>query len=342
MQVEPSLPDRLGAELKASLQATEKSGSDDGDKAQMLWDTSSDGENKLFLKILPVGNKDVGMLGSVGEDKIQDRMNGVRDQVKLERELKEDAGYMDSGAALLDRDLTNCRIRPYLDLSETAPQTSSDTGQKRPWNEINSVSVDEESARKRLKSGFSVMSGHSNFRGRNSGNDNFAPQIIDPGSVSCIEEKKCEEACDEKVIREDLGSTERYFFPVDSQRGKDFVFGDNSVPWKKHSSDCEDKLHDDVPNLELALGAEMKPPNKGMLPFFVGTVGKKNDQGKPPDKVKEDDDDDGVSASLSLSLSFPFPDKEQTVKPVSKADQLLPERHNLNNSLLLFGGFRNK
>ncbi|XP_062147410.1 ASI1-immunoprecipitated protein 2 isoform X4 [Alnus glutinosa] len=340
--VEPSLPDRLGAELKASLQATEKSGSNDGDKAQMLWDTSSDGENKLFLKILPVGNKDVGMLGSVGEDKIQDRMNGVRDQVKLERELKEDAGYMDSGAALLDRDLTNRRIRPYLDLSETAPQTSSDTGQKRPWNEINSVSVDEESAGKRLKSGFSVMSGHSNSRGRNSGNDNFAPQVIDPGSVSCIEEKKCEEACDEKVIREDLGSTERYFFPVDSQRGKDFVFGDNSVPWKKHSSDCEDKLHDDVPNLELALGAEMKPPNKGMLPFFVGTVRKKNDQVKPPDKVKEDDDDDGVSASLSLSLSFPFPDKEQTVKPVSKADQLLPERHNLNNSLLLFGGFRNK
>jgi hypothetical protein len=137
------------------------------------------------------------------------------------------------------------------------------------------------------------------------------------GSVSCIEEKKCEEACDEKVIREDLGSTERYFYPVDSQRGKDFVFGDNSVPWKKHSSDCEDKLHDGVPNLELALGAEMKPPNNGMLPFFVGTVGKKNDQGKPPDKVKEDDDDDGVSASLSLSLSFPFPDKEQTVKPVS-------------------------
>ncbi|XP_059435246.1 uncharacterized protein LOC132168162 isoform X4 [Corylus avellana] len=336
--VEPSLPDRLGAELKASLEVTAKSGSNDGDKPQIDWER----ENKKFLKILPVGNKDVGILGSVGEDKAQDRMNGVRDQVKLERELKEEAVYMDGGAALLDRDLTNHRKRPYLDLSETAPQTSSGTSQKRPWHEISSLSVDEESAGKRLKSGFSVMSGRSNSRGRNSGDDNFASRVIDPGPISCIEEKKCEEACDEKVIREDLGSTERYFFPVDSQRGKDFVFGDNSVPWKKHSSDCEDKLHDEVPNLELALGAEMKSPNKGMLPFFVGTVGKKNDQDKPPDKVKEEEDDDGVSASLSLSLSFPFPDKEQTGKPVSKAEQLLPERHNLSNSLLLFGGFRNK
>jgi hypothetical protein len=340
MQVEPSLPAKLGAELKPSLEVTAKSGSNDGDKAQMHWDTSSDGENKLFLKILPVGNKAGGILGSVGEDKVQDRMNGVRDQVKLERELKEESVYMDGGAALLDRDLTNHRKRPYLDLSETAPQTSSGMSQKRPWNEISSTSVDEESAGKRLKSGFSVMSGHSNSRGRNSGDDSFACRVIDPGPISCIEEK-CEEACDEKVIREDLGSTERYFFPVDSQRGKDFVFGENSLPWKKHLSDCDYKLHDEVPNLELALGAEMKPPNKGMLPFFVGTVGKKNDQDKPPDKVKEEDDDD-VSASLSLSLSFPFPDKEQSVKPVSKAEQLLPERHNLNNSLLLFGGFRNK
>jgi hypothetical protein len=203
MQVEPSLPDKLGAELKPSLEVTAKSGSNDGDKAQMHWDTSSDGENKLFLKILPVGNKAGGILGSVGEDKVQDRMNGVRDQVKLERELKEESVYMDGGAALLDRDLTNHRKRPYLDLSETAPQTSSGMSQKRPWNEISSTSVDEESAGKRLKSGFSVMSGHSNSRGRNSGDDSFACRVIDPGPISCIERRNAKKL----VMRKLFGRT---------------------------------------------------------------------------------------------------------------------------------------
>nr|XP_023874432.1 uncharacterized protein LOC111986766 isoform X4 [Quercus suber] len=362
---EPSLPERQDAELKTSLQVTGKSasnnggntqmhwdtssdrddgksGSNNGGKTQMHWDTYSDRDDRSSLKILPVDNREIGILGSVCEDKIQDRMNGVRDQVKLQRDFKEGDGFMDREMAL-EKDVTNHRKRPYLDLSEKAPQTSIGTSQKIPWNEVSNIFVDGESTGKRLKTGFSITCGHSGgSRGRNSRNDNFASQVVDPGSCSTVEEKTCDEACDEKVIPEDTGNSERYFFPLGSHRAKDFGIVDNTMPWKKYPLDEDNKIHDVVPNLELALGAETKPANKGMLPFLGGTVGKKNNQEKAPDKVIEVDDD-GDSASLSLSLSFPFPDKEQTVKPVSKTDQLLSDRPNLNTPLLLFGsGFGDK
>ena len=365
MQKELSLPERLDAELKTHLQVTgksgsnnggktqmhwdtssdrddEKSGSNNGGKTQMHWDTSSDRDDNSSLKILPVDNREIGILGSVCEDKIQDRMNGVRDQVKLQRDFKEGDGFMDREMAL-EKDVTNHRKRPYLDLSERAPQTSIGSSQRMPWNEVSNIFVDGESTGKRLKTGFSITCGHSGgSRGRNSRNDNFASQVVDPGSCSSVEEKTCDEACDEKVIPEDTGNSERYFFPLGSHRAKDFGIGDNTMPWKKHPLDEDNKIHDVVPNLELALGADTKPANKGMLPFLGGTVGRKNNQEKALDKVIEVEDD-GDSASLSLSLSFPFPDKEQTVKPVSKTEQLLSDRPNLNTPLLLFGsGFGDK
>ncbi|XP_075647763.1 protein PARALOG OF AIPP2 isoform X4 [Castanea sativa] len=362
---ELSLPERLDADLKTSLQVTGKSGSNNGGKTQMHWntysdrddgksrsnnggktqmhwDTSSDRDDRSSLKILPVDNREIGILGSVCEDKIQDRMNGARDQVKLQRDFKEDDGFMDREMAL-EKDVINHRKRSYLDLSEKAPPTSIGTSQKMPWNEVSNIFIDGESTGKRLKTGFSITCGHgSGSRGRSSRNDNFASQVVDPGSCSSVEEKTCDEACDEKVIPEDTGNSERYFFPLGSHRAKDFGIGDNTMPWKKHPLDEDNKIHDVVPNLELALGAETKPANKGMLPFLGGTVGKKNNQEKVPDKVIEVEDD-GDSASLSLSLSFPFPDKEQSVKPVSKTEQLLSDRPNLNTPLLLFGsGFGDK
>ncbi|KAF5450617.1 hypothetical protein F2P56_030950 [Juglans regia] len=329
---EQCLPERLDAQIKTSRHAFGKSGSNSGEKILKHRDDSSDRENTLSSRNFPAGNECCVL--RVAENKIQGRMNEVLDQVKVERELKEDAGYVDR-ETLLERDLTNHRKRPYLDLSETAPHTSTGTSQIMPWNEASSMSIYGESGGKRLKTGFSVMFGHSDSRGRHSANGNFASQVIDPGPCSSFE-KKFDEVCDEKVILEDLGTHEKYLFPVDSHRVKDFGLGENSVPGEKHTWD-----DDEVPNLELALGAETKPATKGMLPFFVGAVGKKNNQNMPPDAATREEDD-GVSASLSLSLSFPFPDKEQTVKPVLKAEQLLPERQNLNNSLLFFGGYRNK
>ncbi|KAG7980620.1 hypothetical protein I3843_05G191200 [Carya illinoinensis] len=330
---ERCLPERLDAQIKTSSHASGKSGSNSGEKILKHRDDSSDTENMPSSRNFPAGNKECCVL-RVAENKIQGRMNEVLDQVKVERELKEDASYVDTEEAW-ERALTILRKRPYLDLSETSPQTSNGTSQKMPWNEVSTMPIYGESGGKRLRTGCSVMLGHNDSRGRHYGNCNFASQVIDPGPCSSIE-KKFDEVCDEKVILEDLGTHEKYLFPVDSHRVKDFGFRENSDSGEKYTRD-----DDGVPNLELALGAETKPATKGMLPFFVGSVGKKNNQNILPDAVTREDDD-GVSASLSLSLSFPFPDKEQTVKPVLKAEQLLPERQNLNNSLLFFGGFRNK
>lgn len=305
-------------------------GSIKGEKSEMLGVTSS-------VKIFPVGNQDVGTEGIIVPEKQPDIVKSGRDEVDLERDLKEE-GYTDTETALhtdLNHKGLNCwqsnhQKRPHLDLSEAAPQPSVGTSQKMSWNE---VFVDQKNTSKRLKTGFSGTYGCSSSRDRDTFSDGFSSQIDDLAPCSSVDEKRCVEFCDEKVIPEDLGTRERYFFPV-SSHVKDFRLGTNGMPWKELSKD------DGVPNLELALGAETKPQNKGMLPFFVGMVDKKNNQDKPPDKVTDKEEED-LSSALSLSLSFPFPDTEQP-SAVSKTEQLLPDRRHVNTSLLLFGGVLDK
>ncbi|KAK0591399.1 hypothetical protein LWI29_001106 [Acer saccharum] len=342
-------------QLKSCLQADRiNHGSNKGEKTEMLGGTSFV-EDSSSVKIFPVGTEGiivpekqpdivkngrepVDLERDLTEDVLEKQPNMVksgREPVDLERDLEED-GYTDTETAL-QRDLnheglhcwqSNRQKRPHLDLTETAPQPSVVTSQKMSWNE---VFVDQKSTSKKLKTGFSGTYGCSSSRDRDSFSDGISSQIDDLGPCSSVE-KRCVEFCDEKVIPEDMGTTtERYFFPVGSQHAKDFHLGSNGMPWKELS------LKDDaVPNLELALGAETKPQNKGMLPFFVGVVDKNNNQVSPPDKEEDD-----VSASLSLSLAFPFSDKEQTTA-VPKTEQLLPERHHVNTSLLLYGGFSDK
>ncbi|KAJ6291840.1 hypothetical protein OIU76_023851 [Salix suchowensis] len=222
--------------------------------------------------------------------------------------------------------------RPFLDLSDTAPMILSSMTQKAPWNKAdNNRLVDGESISKKLKKGFGGLYGGSGSRDEKSLSGSFTSPTCDLGSSSSIEERSYDKASVEKVILEDLGTSERYFFPVDSHPVKDSRLPATSIPW--NSSNDED------PNLELALGAETKPPN--ILPFF-GMAEKNHNQKKPPDKVMNKEEDDDVSASLSLSLSFPFPDKEQTVKPVSKTVPHVPERCDLNTSPLLFRGLPDK
>ncbi|KAK9914727.1 hypothetical protein M0R45_038486 [Rubus argutus] len=194
-----------------------------------------------------------------------------------------------------------------------------------PWNLVNSMQRIGESDSKKPKIDSSGLHGFC------------TSQSV---SSSSVEEKICLEACNEKVIPEDLGATERHFFPVESRNVQDFLMDNNSLPWKNLSSGNDDKS-DGFPSLELALRAETKPPSKGNLPFFVGLGDEKDYQDRPLDKTIGEKEDD-VSASLSLSLSFPFPDKEQPVKPVTIPEQLLPERHHVNTSLLLFGRFPEK
>ncbi|KAK9271648.1 hypothetical protein L1049_002011 [Liquidambar formosana] len=357
---------KLDVERRFSVQATQShSCSNKGEMMPMHWDIPNDGKDasSRSFKLLSVGPQEVGSVGSVGEEKILDRMNSSRDQVKLERNSKEVEG-LDTEAALERETLMgdrsrkelnglqfNHRKRSHLDLTQPASQASSSgTSQTMPWNDMSSLLVDGESFSKKLKTGFSGVYGSNSSRNTNALCDDFVSRVHDLGPSPTSMEKKCDGVCDEMDISEDSGATERFFFPVESLSVEDSRLANNSIPWKVLSSEDEVRLHDEVPNLELALGAETKlpkqgilpSPKQGILPFFVGMVDKKNNQDKPPVKVPTKEDDDDVSASLSLSLSFPFPDGERTVKPASKTEQLLPERRHANTSLILFGDFSDK
>ncbi|GMI79585.1 hypothetical protein like AT5G16680 [Hibiscus trionum] len=236
----------------------------------------------------------------------------------------------------------NHRKRPYIDLTEPVSEVSSGTSQKMPWSEATGVSVDRGNDNKKLKMGFSGIYQYSSTRDQVPFSDSLVSNRHNPVSGSSVEEKRCDIAC-EKVIPEDLGNNERFFFPVDSYRAGEFQLGDNSKPWKELSVKDEYRVHDVSPNLELALGAETRPPNTGILPFFVGAIDKNDNQNKPHDKVtKKQDEDVSAPLSLSLSLSFPFSEKERNGKPVPKTEQQMPERHPANTSLLLFRGFPEK
>lgn len=299
------------------------------------------GEDGSSLKNLPVANEGASDVRIVNAEKVIDIRESGRAEINLERDLNDDS-YMETQTVLernlnLNEEQSDPQNCAHLDLTETAAENSCGTIRKMPWNE---AFIDgESSSSKKLKTGFAGAYECSSSRDRDLYRDGFSSRIDDLGSSSAVE-KRCDELADKKVISKDLGSTERYFFPVDSPCVKEFRLGANSMTWNELSSKDEDQFLEVVPNLELALGAETKQPNKGMLPFFVGPVEKNKDQEKPPDKEVEED----ASASLSLSLSFPFPDKEQTSvkQPASKTEQLLPERHHVNTSLLLFGGFLDK
>ncbi|KAJ6744088.1 RING/FYVE/PHD ZINC FINGER SUPERFAMILY PROTEIN [Salix purpurea] len=159
-----------------------------------------------------------------------------------------------------------------------------------------------------------------------------APWNKEDNNSSSIEERSYDKASVEKVILEELGTSERYFFPVDSHPVKD-----SRLPCNLHALELVKATRIQISSLPW--GAETKPPN--ILPFF-GMAEKNHNQKKPPDKVMNKEEDDDVSASLSLSLSFPFPDKEHTVKPVLKTVPHVPERCDLNTSLLLFRGLPDK
>ncbi|XVE62322.1 hypothetical protein DITRI_Ditri06bG0108900 [Diplodiscus trichospermus] len=315
---ESKVPDcRFGTHLKTYLQATEtSSGSFKVEKEEMHL-----AEDCSSLKDCPTGKQEAFVMGKIDGDSVK-----IRDS--------KDDGYAD-GKSSSKRDLdcweSNNQKRPYLDLTETVSDVP-DTSKKMPWSQVRRVFVDGASDNKKVKAGFSGIYQYSSARDVGPFSDSLASDRHDFGSGSYVEEKRCDIACEEKVILEDMGSSERFFFPVDSLRAGVLHLGDNSKPWKELSVKDEDRVHNASPNLELALGAETKATNKGILPFFVGTVDKNENQERPQDKVIGKQEED-VSASLSLSLSFPFPEKEQNVKT---------ERHPVNTSLLLFGGFPEK
>nr|ACU19109.1 unknown [Glycine max] len=223
--------------------------------------------------------------------------------------------------------LPNDKVQ-HVDLSDTIMQGSAVSCQKIPWNEGNAKLEDRESSGKKLKTGFGGIYGSG---GRDSFNDSFTSLGNNLGSCSSVEDKGCEEACDEKIIREDLGTLERTFFPVGTQNITNSLSVMDSMS-TKGVGEYDEGFQDGIPNLELALGGKTKPPPaapKGMLPFLVGAVDRQNNRS---DNLGDRQEDEGVAASLSLSLSFPSPIKEQT-----KAAELLPDGQRVNNSFFLFG-----
>ncbi|RVW14100.1 hypothetical protein CK203_099184 [Vitis vinifera] len=68
---------------------------------------------------------------------------------------------------------------------------------------------------------------------------------------------------------------EKRFFPVDLHPVRNFLLGDDSMPRKAFSPEYEDRLHDTVPNLELALGAERNHQNKGSCLGILGVQTRK-------------------------------------------------------------------
>ncbi|GMI78942.1 hypothetical protein like AT5G16680 [Hibiscus trionum] len=199
--------------------------------------------------------------------------------------------------------------RPYLDLTETVPEMSTNASERMPWSEVRSVSMDGGSDNKRLKTGFSGVYPYNSARVEGCFSDGAASDRHGLCSSSSVEEKRCDIAFDKKVIPEEMGSSERFFFPVGLHCARQFL------PIKDEGS----------PNLELALGAEKRPPNNRILPFFVGTADKSDNLDKVT--AKEEVDDVSASLSLSLSLSFPFAETERKAKSV-------PESNHVNTSLL--------
>ncbi|MBA0552010.1 hypothetical protein Golob_022854 [Gossypium lobatum] len=315
------VPDcRLDAQLKPRHQATETNiRSFEIKKEEMQMPVEEDYPS---LKDHPTGKQEAVIVGKIDGESVKIRQS-------------RDDGYADVNT-YSKRDVSswqlNHRKRPYLDLTEAVPEMSTESSQRMPWSEVRRVSTDRGSDNKKLKTGFTGIYEYNGARDEGTFSDSTTSDRHGLGSGSCVKER-CNIACEEKGVPKDMGSGER-FFPIGSDRAREI-----RMEWREELLvKDEDSAGDASPNLELALGAEMRPPNKGILPFFVGTA----DKSENLDKVTGKEEADDVSASLSLSLSFPFPETEGNAKSVSKTEQFLPESHGVNTSLLLFGGFPNK
>lgn len=107
---------------------------------------------------------------------------------------------------------------------------------------------------------------------------------------------------DEQILPECSTSSEKVFFPVNfghvELKPVDFI----PMPVAADEPD--------VPDLELALGAEKKP-KKGFFPLLFSLTNPQSQEVKPPDPAEMEED---ANQSLSLSLAMPSPHKEQSSK----------------------------
>ncbi|KAL7003832.1 hypothetical protein U1Q18_004975, partial [Sarracenia purpurea var. burkii] len=268
-----------------------------------------------------------------------------KEEVTYEGTLMEEEGYLDAKTGMqkhnMMEDRTMKELRNWQQHTQVKRLHEESTSawvvsQASAGPSINSELLDEGCASKKQKTGHSGSYVCSSSSNTSSLRESFASGTHDIGTSSLMIKKETgKEACDEReIFRNDIGTAERYFFPVDPHPANNFSLGCNSIPLKVCLSEDDDRhLPDGAPNLELALGADMKPSKHGtILPFLAGKVNLKGGQVQPLEraaiKEEEEEEEEDASACLSLSLSFPFPDKEQSKDRVSE----------VNTSLLLFEG----
>ncbi|XP_043715589.1 uncharacterized protein LOC122663985 [Telopea speciosissima] len=326
------------------------------------WDSSIDGQDTLSMsKTLPIDTSHALGVGvnNMSNENIQERINDrSRDQVRVLNKVKDermvDLGTACVEIAVTDRVEKECsswdfnRKCLHPDIAQMVSPASGETSTARsrtvpwkekmecrlvdgesesnqaiPWKEeMVSILVDGESENKKMKQCFSEELVCSSSKGL-------------PGFP--VKEQRYDGAYENVMISENLRATERHFFPMDFGPVRDHRFGSTSVPWMVRSSGERDGLESEAPNLELALG-----PKQGRLALFGQTISEANNNDKRLEslmKNKDNDDNCESAGSLALSLAFPFSEKEQIVRPVSRMEQILPERHQVNTSLLLFGRF---
>lgn len=223
------------------------------------------------------------------------------------------------------------------DFSEVHAAEPTFACQKRPWmdRKDSSKCEDQTITSKRTDGEFN---GCDSYRLPSSFGDRLADQMCGASTSSHVEDTS-NKVDNEKSTSLNPGSSQRYFFIVDSRLTQSTQLEDDSTSWKVDSLENEDRVLDGSPNLELALGVEKKQSRKGILPFFAGIVNKSDPDGPPDIAISKEDED--ASAALSLSLAFPFSDKERTARierPPTNVEQVLPGRREVNAPLLLFRG----
>lgn len=290
-----------------------------------------------YFRDSPAHPGGTGSVGNVGEGDVLDKMSSSRCQVSLE-----DVSLDKAAACATGNQTMKDKYRNHLDvdsLQRMPKAVSAGTNNVKSGIAADDISVEEARTSKKQKTDICRLYGANDQT--SSIIEGSVSDIHGVASGSPIQANGHGEAYVGSDVREIKGNAERYFFPVDPGSGKDVGLVGKFIPWKMSPLE-EDQLQDRAPNLELALGAETKALTQGTIPFLVGKGDKMNVQDHCSHVAAAKGDEDEVSASLSLSLSFPFPDKEQTVKSLSKAEQLMPERRHVNSSLLLFGGLRDK
>lgn len=312
-------------EIKSSVGGTGASGSDRVANMPIYPKSSHDVHDSSCgsARPFPCGTKEVGIVASATE-KVVDLNDEGKSTHKdtWERDITPgEPNYLQLK-----------RKYPHGEPMKTVMATSGSKDRTLQQKEVNDMRIEEDSLIKRLKTG------SSGSYVSNSSMEEIS--LCDMRSGSSVEGNKLDKDSNVNSMSRDCGTSERFFFPVDSVNESNLDLESESMEWKASVPENEGSLVT-FPSLELALGADSRARNKEILPLAVGVTDNKNED-KPPDKVSVKEEEEGLSASLSLSLSFPFPDGEQTAKPVSKQGQLLGETRHMNTSLLLFGGLPKK